>query len=76
MTQWEYRREAVTWNGEEWIGGDVLDQVPVMTLMDSLGADGWELVSTDVLETKLTYYTILWFKRPRSQPPQTSRSSW
>ena len=75
MTQWEYYRALAGWNGYEWL----IDGESTITIMDRLGLDGWELVSTDYVSHKGVDTIYLWFKRPRSQPPTSqrgSRSSW
>lgn len=74
MTNWEYGFLSVQ-SGRHGVlslgGGDpqrlgILDRQQVLGLLNDAGADGWELVGTEVVGTAdATAHTVFWLKRER-----------
>ncbi len=66
--QWEYKTLKLETTG---LAGGILDENKLAAMMNSLGAEGWELVAA--FDTNMAQgasrYVITLFKRPRGTVP-------
>jgi hypothetical protein len=75
MLQWEYKvasvdyRGRISVEGQETLIGAERRTAFLRQFLDTLGAQGWELVSMQPLSQHDAYYI---FKRPRAAPTQSS----
>jgi hypothetical protein len=64
VTRWEYRQDDLN----DYDGIDVIRDYDVLSEMNKLGQEGWEIVTVDFFSSGVARHWFVWSKRPLATP--------